>query len=77
MMPLNQGVLALRHKFLHLGEDASRHLPRGKLQPIAFRPGKLADATPVREDLFKTSKHIIPKSGAFAVYPGARRGKRW
>ena len=58
MVPLNQGILALRHKFLHLGKDAGRHLPRGKLQPIVFRPGKLADVTLVREDLFKTSVHV-------------------
>lgn len=60
MAPLNQGVLALRHKFLHLGKDTGRHLSNGKLQPIVLRPGKLADATPVREALFKTSEHISP-----------------
>lgn len=60
MAPHNQGVLALRHKFLHLGKDAGRHLPNEKLQPIVLRPGKLADATPVREDFFKTSVHISP-----------------
>ena len=71
MAPLNQGVLALRHKFLHLGKDAGRHLSNGKLQPIVLRPGKLAGATPIREDLFKTSAHISPtpfvhRSGAEA-----------
>lgn len=60
MAPLNQGVLAFRHKILHLGKDAGRHLSNGKLQSIVLRPGKLADATPVREDLFKTSVHISP-----------------
>lgn len=71
MVPLNQGVLALRHKLLHLGKDAGRHLSNRKLQPIVLRPGKLADATPVREDLFKTSAHVSPtlfvhRSGAEA-----------
>ena len=58
MVPLNQGVPALRHKYLHLGKDAGRHLSHGNLQPIVFRPGKLADATPVREDFFKMGAHI-------------------
>ena len=51
-------TLALRHKFLHLEKDANRHLLRGKLQPIVFRPGKLVDVTLVRKDLFKTSVYI-------------------
>lgn len=60
MVPLNQGILALRHKFFHLGNDAGRHLPHGKLQSIVFRPGKSANATPVLEDPLKTSAHISP-----------------
>ena len=60
MVPLNQGVLALRHIFPHLGKNPGRHLPHGKLQPIVFRPGKSANATPVLEDPLKTSAHISP-----------------
>ena len=60
MVPLNQGVLALRHIFPRLGKNPGRHLPHGKLQPIVFRPEKSANATPVLEDPLKTSAHISP-----------------
>ena len=48
-MPLNQGVLALRHQFLHLGEDAGRYLPwkAGGHNVCPRRP-------------FQTSEHISP-----------------
>ena len=58
--PLNPAALAPHHKFLDLEEDAGRHLPRGKLRSIVFCPGKLANAPPVLEDLFKTSAHVSP-----------------
>lgn len=34
--------------------------PHGKLQPIVFRPRKLANATPILEDSLKTNARISP-----------------